>query len=99
MANGLGYSEVRDLGVEMVAYSLLVFRYRTVMCNRGGECSRVLCFFAHSYEELRVTAGSRVSGTKDELSDVMLPNLKTDSEECSGQVRETLHNWLYPQIF
>ncbi len=31
-------------------------RYRTQLCNDGPNCTRRICFFAHSLEELRVPA-------------------------------------------
>ena len=31
-------------------------RYRTQLCNSGGNCKRSVCFFAHSLEELRTAA-------------------------------------------
>lgn len=31
-------------------------RYRTQLCNDGPSCTRRICFFAHSLEELRVPA-------------------------------------------
>ena len=31
-------------------------RYRTQLCNDGPSCTRRICFFAHSLDELRVPA-------------------------------------------
>ncbi|CAL8465210.1 g4745 [Coccomyxa elongata] len=37
-------------------YWLHPTRYRTQLCNDGEKCSRKICFFAHTLEELRVPA-------------------------------------------
>ncbi|KAK9835369.1 hypothetical protein WJX81_005250 [Elliptochloris bilobata] len=37
-------------------YWLHPTRYRTQLCNDGPNCTRRICFFAHSLEELRVPA-------------------------------------------
>lgn len=37
-------------------YWLHPARYRTVMCNKGTNCNRSLCFFAHTIEQLRVSS-------------------------------------------
>lgn len=37
-------------------YWLHPTRYRTQLCNDGPSCSRSICFFAHTLEELRVPA-------------------------------------------
>lgn len=73
-------------------YWLHPTRYRTVMCNRGSECSRVLCFFAHAPEELRLTAATRMSGTRQGLGDMGEVNLadlqvagECDEQEIDGE--------------
>ncbi len=38
------------------AWRLAPRRYRTQLCNDGPNCTRRICFFAHSLEELRVPA-------------------------------------------
>lgn len=59
---------------------VVISRYRTVLCNRGAECRRVLCFFAHSYEELRLTVASRMPGLAD-MGDVDLADMHGGQEQ------------------
>lgn len=69
-------------------YWLHPTRYRTVMCNRGAGCSRVLCFFAHSCEELRLTAANRMPGTKPGLEttgEAKLDALEAAEGDCNWQ--------------
>eukprot|EP00210_Caulerpa_lentillifera_P007351 g7027.t1 len=40
-------------------YCLHPARYCTVMCNKGTNCDRALCFFAHRPEELRISPLTR----------------------------------------
>ncbi|GMH37780.1 hypothetical protein BSKO_05653 [Bryopsis sp. KO-2023] len=57
-------------------YWLHPTRYRTVACNKSGECGRALCFFYHGAEEQRTTS----SQTEKEGSP-MLPTTMEDPHE------------------
>ena len=39
-----------------------LLRYRTQLCNDGPSCSRAICFFAHSLDELRTPAAKPYGG-------------------------------------
>lgn len=40
-------------------------RYRTQLCNDGQNCTRNVCFFAHTLEEMRAAPGKLVEAKKD----------------------------------
>lgn len=42
-------------------------RYRTQLCKDTQKCNRVVCFFAHSLEELRTPGNSFVPGPEERL--------------------------------
>jgi hypothetical protein len=42
-------------------------RYRTQLCKDTEKCDRVVCFFAHSLDELRTPENSFVPGPEERL--------------------------------
>lgn len=69
-------------------YWLHPTRYRTVACNKSGECGRALCFFYHGAEEQRTTSSQ--SNSEKEGSP-MLPNAMEDVTDQVGMGGENPH--------
>jgi len=69
-------------------------RYRTQMCNSGANCTRSVCFFAHSMEELRSPycqdSPSQIdSTTVTALRAILERNLKTDEQLSPSSISPT----------
>ncbi|GMH43877.1 hypothetical protein BSKO_11811 [Bryopsis sp. KO-2023] len=66
-------------------YWLHPCRYRTQPCNDGSECSRKVCFFAHTLEELRVPDSNTENGVENNATSAL--------EGCKGfePAREESH--------
>lgn len=62
--NRLSYRLDSDISLVWLA------RYRTVCCNKTGDCGRSLCFFYHGSEEQRMTSSQ--NGTGDDC-EIVLP--------------------------
>jgi hypothetical protein len=57
--------------------------YRTQMCRDGAACSRVVCFFAHTVQQLRLPS-ERLPPLSGEEAGLLAPQAAADSEAKSA---------------
>lgn len=76
-------------------------RYRTQICNDGGQCNRSVCFFAHSLDELRVPPHkpgfppewrNRRHGRSNSMGSTNSPVASKNSARGQGPLSRTLSN-------
>eukprot|EP00882_Tetradesmus_deserticola_P014805 GHRQ01015754.1.p1 GENE.GHRQ01015754.1~~GHRQ01015754.1.p1 ORF type:complete len:197 (+),score=57.84 GHRQ01015754.1:257-847(+) len=68
-------------------------RYRTSMCEKGVRCSRPICFFAHTAEELRpLPAGLKPAGPEDagDAATTMHTSSRCSSRRSSRQAQDCI---------
>lgn len=63
-------------------------RYRTQLCKDTAKCDRVVCFFAHSLEELRTPANSFVPPPEERL------RVPEPMQVCRDNVRSLLLTYM-----